>query len=36
MLDTIARLGNRGVQALQGIGSSGLFYFPCCSESLMF
>ncbi|HAT8325382.1 TPA: lipid asymmetry maintenance ABC transporter permease subunit MlaE [Legionella pneumophila] len=27
MLDTIARLGNRGVQALQGIGSSGLFLF---------
>ncbi|HAU1152597.1 TPA: lipid asymmetry maintenance ABC transporter permease subunit MlaE [Legionella pneumophila] len=27
MLDTIARLGNRGVQAIQGIGSSGLFLF---------
>ncbi|KTD47698.1 MULTISPECIES: lipid asymmetry maintenance ABC transporter permease subunit MlaE [Legionella] len=27
MLDTIARLGNRGIQVLQNIGNSGLFLF---------
>lgn len=27
MLDTIARLGNRGVHVLQNIGNSGLFLF---------